>query len=141
MSAAFTVLTAPAELALTGHLLTSNHGLTFTPVHFGGTEWTLVADVTDGTWTLTADSNLAWYPGDTFDDEGSEPEFEAQIDCTTPEHIAAAAHNIITAPAHLRAYVAAVEGPNTTPVDDVTVLTYAEIKAIANGNPDAIRNA
>jgi hypothetical protein len=112
--------TAPATLIETGEIL---HALLrdswridqFHAIQLGGNTWALVSRLADGHWVLTEDSTLSWYPGETFTEDGSEPELEAQIDATTPRHLAEAAHNIITAPADQRAYVAAVEGPNVPP--------------------------
>lgn len=114
------ITTAPADLTATQELLEalmrdSMRIDTFTPTDMGGNFWALVSRYSDGTWVLNEDWILTWYPGGTFDEDGYEADFSVQIDATTPRHIAAAAHNIITAPADQRAYVAAVEGPNVAP--------------------------
>lgn len=83
----------------------------FHAVDLGDHEWALVATYSDGHWVLTADSVLSWYPGDSFVDD-SGPGFTTVIDATTPQYVAEAAHDIMTAPADQRAYIAAVNGPN-----------------------------
>jgi hypothetical protein len=112
--------TAPRDLIATQELLEalmrdSMRIDTFTPTDMGGNFWALVSRYSDGTWVLNEDWVLTWYPGDTFGEDGYEADFSTQIDATTPRHIAAATHAIITAPLDQRAYVASVEGPNVPP--------------------------
>lgn len=112
--------TAPVKMAIVQELLeeslaTAGQIHETHRVEMFGVEF-LVSRRDNGTWVLSDDSVLRWFDGEDWIGSG-EADFSAQIDATTPRHIAAAAHNIITAPADQRAYVAAVEGPNVAPAE------------------------
>jgi hypothetical protein len=110
--------TAPATVTETATILVNELGTRTGLAHDVltvedyGNVWNILVPRFDGNWILTEDSILCWYPGGTWSEDGSEPEFETQIDCTTPRYLAEAAADIITAPADQRAYVAAINGPN-----------------------------
>lgn len=54
--------------------------LDFTITHMGGTNWSLVSKRTDGTWVINGDYGIAWYPAETWNDDGSEPTREDYFD-------------------------------------------------------------
>lgn len=105
-------VTAPRDLIITSHILEGDFGQDFAPEHMGGNWWVLVSERGDGTWVLNTDHILSWYPGETWNEDGSEPEFSTEIDATQPRYIAEAVHDITTATADQRAYVAAINAPN-----------------------------
>jgi hypothetical protein len=104
--------TAPRNLIITSHILEGDFGQDFAPEHMGGNWWVLVSERGDGVWVLSTDQILSWYPGETWTEDGSEPEFSTEIDASQPRYIAEAVADIVNAPADQRAYVAAINGPN-----------------------------
>jgi hypothetical protein len=101
---------APRNLFLISHYLDAEHHQEFEPVQLSDTSWALESHHAGGTWVLTADRVLGWYPGATWRGSESEPESKTQIDAVTPGEVADAVHVIITAPLDQRADVAAVSG-------------------------------
>lgn len=98
--------TAPRELTTTQHILKTEHQQVFTAEHMGGPVWALVSANANGTLVINDDYGIAWYPGQTWNEDGSEPtvtaDFDVNYDDETDEYnvaeFAAWAAKLMSAP-------------------------------------------